>query len=112
MLQVLTETFRNIVGWFMHVLNWFSFERIQHWISTKGFGGGVLIMFSLLFACGLGLPLPEDVPLVIGGALLCTDKRSWAIVGDRRLVRHHRRRHHALHARPAAFGARYYARAR
>ena len=27
------------------------------------------------------MPLPEDIPLIIAGAFLCTDKPSWIIVG-------------------------------
>ncbi len=40
-------------------------DSIQHWIAA----GGYLVLFGLLFACGLGLPLPEDIPLIIAGAL-------------------------------------------
>ena len=59
----------------------FSFTTVQHWITTRGFTGGVIVVFCLLFACGLGLPLPEDIPLIIAGAFLATDARSWVIVG-------------------------------
>lgn len=41
----------------------FSVER---WISA----GGCIVLFGLLFSCGLGVPLPEDIPLVIGGFLV------------------------------------------
>jgi len=43
-----------------------SFETVNNWISA----GGYVVLFGLLFACGLGLPLPEDVPLIIAGALV------------------------------------------
>jgi membrane protein DedA with SNARE-associated domain len=59
----------------------FTFIKVQHWITTRGFGGGVAVVFCLLFACGMGLPLPEDIPLIIAGAFLCTDARSWIITG-------------------------------
>src|SRR3989441_8381038 len=59
----------------------FTFTTIQHWITTRGFVGGVAVVFLLLFACGLGLPLPEDIPLIIAGAFLCTDLHSWIITG-------------------------------
>ncbi len=36
---------------------------VEHWVQV----GGPLVIFALLFACGLGLPMPEDIPLVIGG---------------------------------------------
>jgi len=29
--------------------------------------GGYFVLFGLLFACGLGLPLPEDIPLLLAG---------------------------------------------
>jgi membrane protein DedA with SNARE-associated domain len=41
----------------------FDAETVQRWIEV----GGPLAIFGLLFACGLGLPLPEDIPLIIGG---------------------------------------------
>jgi membrane protein DedA with SNARE-associated domain len=59
----------------------FTFTTVQNWITTRGFFGGVAVTFLLLFACGLGLPLPEDIPLIIAGAFLCTDTRSWIITG-------------------------------
>src|SRR5882672_8995215 len=46
----------------------FTFTTIQRWVTTRGFTGGVIVVFALLFACGLGLPLPEDIPLIISGA--------------------------------------------
>jgi membrane protein DedA with SNARE-associated domain len=59
----------------------FSFTMVQHWITTRGFTGGVIVVFCLLVACGLGLPLPEDIPLIIAGAFLCTNAHTWAITG-------------------------------
>ncbi len=32
--------------------------------------GGYFVLFGLLFACGLGLPLPEDIPLTVAGFLI------------------------------------------
>jgi membrane protein DedA with SNARE-associated domain len=57
-----------------------TFTTIQRWVTTRGFTGGVIVIFCLLFACGLGLPLPEDIPLIISGAFLCTDTKSTIIV--------------------------------
>jgi membrane protein DedA with SNARE-associated domain len=54
----------------------FSFSQIQGWIQA----GGYLVLFGLLFACGLGLPLPEDVPLIIGGALVAKGQMNLIIV--------------------------------
>src|SRR5436309_2364321 len=38
-------------------------EKVQGWFEV----GGYFILFGLLFACGLGLPLPEDIPLLLAG---------------------------------------------
>jgi membrane protein DedA with SNARE-associated domain len=45
-------------------------QRVEGWIEV----GGPLVIFALLFACGLGLPLPEDVPLIIGGFFIARGK--------------------------------------
>jgi membrane protein DedA with SNARE-associated domain len=47
-----------------------SFESVQQWILA----GGYVVLFGLLFLCGLGLPVPEDIPLMISGALIATGK--------------------------------------
>ncbi|MGH7177346.1 MAG: DedA family protein [Tepidisphaeraceae bacterium] len=52
-----------------------SFETVQSWISA----GGYIALFGLLFACGLGLPLPEDIPLIIAGALVANGKMNLLI---------------------------------
>ena len=54
-----------------------SFDTIQGWLSA----GGYVMLFTLLFACGLGLPLPEDIPLIIAGALIAKGQMTWAIAG-------------------------------
>jgi membrane protein DedA with SNARE-associated domain len=41
----------------------FDPSKVGGWISH----GGPMMIFVLLFACGLGLPLPEDIPLLAGG---------------------------------------------
>lgn len=58
-----------------------SINTVRGWVQGNGFWGGVLVVFGLLFACGLGLPLPEDIPLIVSGAFLVSDTRSWIIVG-------------------------------
>ena len=37
--------------------------------NTQGFGA-YLTVFSILIACGLGVPLPEDISLILGGVLV------------------------------------------
>jgi membrane protein DedA with SNARE-associated domain len=61
----------------MELLAIIHFETVQGWISTGGFA----VMFLLLFACGLGFPLPEDIPLIIAGALLVHSPTTWVIGG-------------------------------
>jgi membrane protein DedA with SNARE-associated domain len=31
---------------------------------------GYIVLFGLLFSCGLGMPLPEDIPLLVAGMLI------------------------------------------
>ncbi len=52
-----------------------SFQEAQGWIAAVGYPA----LFGLLFACGLGLPLPEDIPLVIAGALIAKGTMTWPI---------------------------------
>jgi membrane protein DedA with SNARE-associated domain len=41
-------------------------ENVRHWLEWGGYG----MLFGLLVACGMGLPLPEDVPLITAGVLV------------------------------------------
>ena len=60
----------------MHLLGFgISFSQAEGWIAAVGYPA----LFGLLFACGLGLPLPEDIPLVISGALIARGSMSWPI---------------------------------
>ncbi len=47
----------------MDALALFDPQQVQAWFEW----GGYFILFGLLFACGLGLPLPEDIPLLLAG---------------------------------------------
>ena len=49
-----------------------SVERKIHWVLDHMDIGrkGYVVLFSLLFSCGLGVPLPEDIPLLAAGALI------------------------------------------
>src|SRR2546421_10741300 len=58
----------------MHLPN---FSQIESAISTVGYPA----LFGLLFACGFGLPLPEDVPLIIAGALIAKGSMTWFWAG-------------------------------
>jgi membrane protein DedA with SNARE-associated domain len=52
-------------------------ERVEAWVAW----GGPLVIFVLLFLCGLGLPLPEDIPLLIGGYYVGRGEMHLAVVG-------------------------------
>jgi membrane protein DedA with SNARE-associated domain len=54
----------------------FSPERVEAWVTW----GGSLVIFALLFACGLGFPLPEDIPLLIGGYFVGQGKMHLAVL--------------------------------
>ncbi|HZL33759.1 MAG TPA: DedA family protein [Tepidisphaeraceae bacterium] len=54
-------------------------ERLGHWIHHAIVVGGYPALFGLLFACGLGLMLPEDVPLITAGVLIQHGQFHWAI---------------------------------
>lgn len=54
----------------MDVLGVFSPEQVQAWFEW----GGYFILFGLLFACGLGLPMPEDIPLLAAGFFIAHGK--------------------------------------
>src|SRR5882757_8277920 len=48
---------------------WLAILDIDHVLNWIG-SGGYYVLFGLLFACGLGLPLPEDIPLLVAGILI------------------------------------------
>jgi len=50
-------------------------QQIELWIQS----GGYLILFLLLMGCGVGLPCPEDIPLVISGVLISRGHMSWFV---------------------------------
>jgi membrane protein DedA with SNARE-associated domain len=50
-------------------------KLIVEWISK----GGSAVLFLVLFACGLGLPLPEDIPLITAGFLIYEGKLNFAL---------------------------------
>ena len=52
-------------------------DSVQQWMAA----GGYFVLFGLLFACGLGLPLPEDIPLLAAGVMIANGKMTLAIAG-------------------------------
>ena len=62
---------------YLRLLAVFSLDTVQGWFQA----GGYFILFGLLFACGLGLPLPEDIPLLLGGYFVALGKMNIWLVG-------------------------------
>lgn len=55
-------------------LQWFS-QHVQAWMERYGY----FALFGVLFSCGLGFPLPEDVPLLIAGAFVSAGRMNLAL---------------------------------
>lgn len=66
----------------------FSIDSLKEWVLQHGWWPSAFGSFLLLFTCGLGVPVPEDVPLIITGALLCRRTgdfsawHAWVIVAS------------------------------
>ncbi|HEX4055428.1 MAG TPA: DedA family protein [Tepidisphaeraceae bacterium] len=54
---------------------YFEPHEVQRWLVAGGYGA----LFGLLFSCGLGFPLPEDVPLIASGILIADHRMHLAI---------------------------------
>lgn len=54
-------------------------ERIEYWLAGKIASGGYPMLFGVLLSCGLGLPLPEDIPLIFAGIFVQQGKFNLAI---------------------------------
>lgn len=61
----------------IHILALLDFDHVRDWLEW----GGYFMLFGLLLACGLGLPLPEDIPLVTAGFLVSQHHMHFAIAG-------------------------------
>jgi membrane protein DedA with SNARE-associated domain len=65
-------------GWLVHGYRSFdAIKFVEHWMGSD-WGYGVL--FGLLLSCGLGMPLPEDIPLMIAGYFVADGKMNLAVV--------------------------------
>ena len=55
-------------------------ERLFVYLTQTDFSAGVIygLIFGLLVACGLGFPLPEDIPLVAMGYLIGDGTVTWS----------------------------------
>lgn len=52
-----------------------SLSHIENMMSTWGYP----VLFGLLFSCGLGVPLPEDIPLLLAGYFVANGKMHLGI---------------------------------
>ncbi len=55
--------------------------QLQRVVELMDIGlAGYFVLFGLLFLCGLGLPLPEDIPLLVAGMLVGAGKMHLVVV--------------------------------
>jgi membrane protein DedA with SNARE-associated domain len=52
-------------------------EHGWHWVESHGY----VALFALLFASGMGLPVPEDVPIIAAGVQIARGAMTWYIAG-------------------------------
>ena len=52
-------------------------EKLFVYLTDLSSGVAYLIVFGILLACGLGFPLPEDVPLIAAGYLIWDGTMDW-----------------------------------
>ncbi|HSZ54084.1 MAG TPA: DedA family protein [Tepidisphaeraceae bacterium] len=67
--------------WTHQMFQWLHsrLDQLLHWISARLETGSYFALFGVLFCCGLGLPLPEDIWLLLAGALVATGKMKLAL---------------------------------
>lgn len=53
-------------------------ERLLVYLTNLSSNIAYLVIFGILLACGVGLPLPEDIPLIATGYLIWDGTMSWA----------------------------------
>ena len=52
-------------------------ERLLVYLTNLSSNIAYLIIFGILLACGIGLPLPEDIPLIATGYLIWDGTMAW-----------------------------------
>ncbi|NDC25583.1 MAG: DedA family protein, partial [Proteobacteria bacterium] len=52
-------------------------ERLFEFLTDLSGGVAYLLIFGILVACGLGFPLPEDIPLIATGYLIWDKTLTW-----------------------------------
>jgi membrane protein DedA with SNARE-associated domain len=53
-------------------------ESFLPYLVELAHGAPYLVLLVVLVLCGIGLPLPEDVPMILAGILIAQDEMSWA----------------------------------
>ncbi|HEY7117870.1 MAG TPA: hypothetical protein VH475_14875, partial [Tepidisphaeraceae bacterium] len=52
-------------------MHWLAVIKLERVVELIDIGwAGYFVLFGLLFSCGLGMPLPEDIPLLVAGMLV------------------------------------------
>ncbi|MCU0661419.1 MAG: DedA family protein [Myxococcota bacterium] len=54
-------------------------EELIFQLTELNGGFAILVVFGILLLCGLGLPIPEDIPLIAAGYLIYLHETTWAI---------------------------------
>jgi membrane protein DedA with SNARE-associated domain len=57
----------------------FPLATILGWVGDKISTAGYPVLFGLLFSCGLGVPIPEDIPLLIAGYFVADGRMNLAV---------------------------------
>ncbi len=52
-------------------------ERLFEYLTDLSGGVAYFLIFGILIACGLGFPLPEDIPLIATGYLIWDKTLTW-----------------------------------
>src|ERR1700678_410852 len=52
-------------------------ERLFIYLTNLSSNAAYFIIFGILVACGLGFPLPEDIPLIATGYLCWDETMQW-----------------------------------
>ena len=53
-------------------------DRLFQYLTELSGNAAYLIIFGILVACGLGFPLPEDIPLIATGYLIWDGTMTWS----------------------------------
>lgn len=66
------QMFVQWAGTLAHLIN---ADKVEDWVAY----GGPWMIFGLLFLCGLGFPLPEEIPIMAAGYFIGAGRMDWGI---------------------------------